>query len=102
MRHSYGDSAARIKFSLVSLLVYIIKSSRYLLGREKSFVHEIILRLQCYMNFPLSGPHIPFWAAKRADKSFNMSLSIGDELVKTRRQFNLFLWHGLSETVEIY
>ena len=35
MRHSYGDSAARIKFSLVSLLVYIIKSSRYLLGREK-------------------------------------------------------------------
>ena len=51
MRHSYGDSAARIKFSLVSLLVYIIKSSRYLLGREKSFVHEIIPRLQCYMNF---------------------------------------------------
>lgn len=48
------------------------------------------------------SPHRPFWAAERADKSYNMSLSIGDKLVKTGKKFNLFLWHGLSETVEIY
>lgn len=48
------------------------------------------------------SPHRPFWAAERADKSYNMSLSIGDKLVKTGKKFNLFLWHGLSKTVEIY
>lgn len=89
--HSYSDSAVRIKFSLVSLLVYISKSSHYLLGRgEKSFVHEIILRLHCSINFPSPTPHRPFRAAERAGRSYNASLSIGDKVVKTDRKLNFF------------